>query len=222
MKVKLHLFTVSELLLKVLRKLMSANEFDEFRLVGGTALSLYRGHRKSEDIDLFSDATYGSIDFDAIYKFLKSNFTYLSTSNITPVGNGKTYFIGDSEKNCIKLDLYYTEKFLDKPCNFNNIRIASVADIIAMKIDVISRSGRKKDYWDLHDLIEDYTLEDMLLLHNLRHPYTPDRNSIINNFTNFTYADLDFNPICLKGKYWELIKLDLIELIAKSKLIPGN
>lgn len=37
---------------------MATKEFDVFRLVGGTALSLYRGHRESADIDLFSDVPY--------------------------------------------------------------------------------------------------------------------------------------------------------------------
>ncbi|WP_197051678.1 nucleotidyl transferase AbiEii/AbiGii toxin family protein [Salegentibacter sp. Hel_I_6] len=33
--------------------------------MGGTALSLQIGHRESIDIDLFSDAEYGAIDFRA-------------------------------------------------------------------------------------------------------------------------------------------------------------
>ncbi len=45
---------------------MEAEIFKDFRLVGGTALSLKIGHRISVDIDLFSDAEYGTIDFDAI------------------------------------------------------------------------------------------------------------------------------------------------------------
>ena len=48
--------------------------FENFRLVGGTALSLQLGHRISVDIDLFSDDSYGSIDFEEIENFLKSNF----------------------------------------------------------------------------------------------------------------------------------------------------
>ncbi len=32
---------------------MSFSELVEFRLVGGTALALQSGHRRSEDIDLF-------------------------------------------------------------------------------------------------------------------------------------------------------------------------
>lgn len=57
---KLHYNTVNTELLRILRILMTAEEFKDFRLVGGTALSLYRGHRQSVDIDLFTDDEYGS------------------------------------------------------------------------------------------------------------------------------------------------------------------
>ena len=59
----LHFNTVTPLLKTILEDLMKAEEFESFRLVGGTALSLYYGHRMSVDIDLFSDAEYGSLDF---------------------------------------------------------------------------------------------------------------------------------------------------------------
>ena len=29
-----------------------------------------------------------------------------------------------------------------------------------------------------------------------------------------TYADKDFDPICLRGKHWELIKLDFTTLLS--------
>ena len=60
---RLHLNTVTNLLWNTLQKLMSIEEFNSFRLVGGTSLSLKLGHRESVDIDLFSDSEYGSIDF---------------------------------------------------------------------------------------------------------------------------------------------------------------
>ncbi|WP_316844331.1 nucleotidyl transferase AbiEii/AbiGii toxin family protein [Pedobacter psychrodurus] len=56
---------------------MQAEELSAFRLVGGTALSLYLGHRLSVDIDLFTDAAYGSIDFDLIEEFLRVKFPYV-------------------------------------------------------------------------------------------------------------------------------------------------
>jgi len=53
--------TVSVELKEVLIILMNASELSPFQLVGGTALSLHLGHRMSVDIDLFTDAPYGSI-----------------------------------------------------------------------------------------------------------------------------------------------------------------
>ena len=53
----LHYNTVTPLLRKILADLMIADVFADFRLVGGTALSLYRGHRMSVDIDLFTQGT---------------------------------------------------------------------------------------------------------------------------------------------------------------------
>jgi hypothetical protein len=56
--------TVSDLLWELLSALMTFDELNSFHLVGGTSLSLLLGHRKSIDIDLFTDAEYGTIDFD--------------------------------------------------------------------------------------------------------------------------------------------------------------
>jgi len=67
--VALHLNTVSDLLWDSLNKLMSVKEFNSFRIVGGTSLSLQLGHRESVDIDLFTDSEYGSIDFDKLEIF---------------------------------------------------------------------------------------------------------------------------------------------------------
>jgi hypothetical protein len=91
--------------------------------------------------------------------------------------------------------------------------MATIEEIIAMKIDIVQRGGRKKDFWDLHEVIERYPLSKMIQLHNQRYPYSHDKQAIMDNFINFDAADDDFDPICLRGKYWELIKLDLINCI---------
>jgi hypothetical protein len=38
---------------------------------------------------------------------------------------------------------------------------------------------------------------------------------ILKNFTDFSLADEDFDPICLKGKYWEFIKEDIENAVEK-------
>lgn len=217
---KLYYNVLTPLLLNVLKSLMAAKEFEVFRLVGGTALSLYRGHRVSVDIDLFSDFSYDSIDFGAIDAFLRNTFSYVDTNEYKVVGPGKSYYIGDSKEDCVKLDLFYTDKFIQDIILIDGIRLATVEEIIAMKIDIISRGGRKKDFWDIHELKDDYSIYKMLDLHQQRNPDTHNGDQIRRKFTNFKNADDDFDPICLKGKYWEIIKLDIIDFAnASGKVI---
>lgn len=213
MQTKLYYNTVTPLLLSVMRLCMAAKEFDLFRLVGGTALSLQRGHRTSDDIDLFTDASYQSVDFDAIDTWLKTNYEYVETHDFKPIGMGKPYFVGESKSDCIKLDLFHTDTFIDRPLLIDGIRLATIEEIIAMKADVILRGGRKKDFWDLHELIEEYTLEDILTIHERRYPYNHSRSMLVSKLTDFKEADGDFNPKYLQGKHWELIKLDMIEFV---------
>lgn len=49
----LHLETIEPKTLELLRKLQSLSIFENSRLVGGTALALQLGHRKSIDLDIF-------------------------------------------------------------------------------------------------------------------------------------------------------------------------
>lgn len=216
MESKLYFNTTDQKLQGILKTLMAAKEFDAFRLVGGTALSLLRGHRESVDIDLFSDAPYDSIDFGAIYTFLYKTFSYVDTIDYNVVGLGKSFYIGNSEEDCVKLDLFYTDKFIQAIILMDGIRLATVEEIIAMKIDVISRGGRKKDFWDIHELKDDYLIDEMLVLHKQRYPYNHDEDQIRDNFSNFEIADDDFTPICLKGKHWEIIKLDMIDFAKQA------
>jgi predicted nucleotidyltransferase component of viral defense system len=212
MTYKLHYNTVTPLLKSILEKLMEAKEFNQFRLVGGTALSLYCGHRMSVDIDLFTEVEYGTIDFDGIEDYLVKQFTYVDFNKL-PVGMGKSYFVGYDSQNAIKLDLYYTEPFIDNVVEIDAIRMATIEEIIAMKIDVIQSTGRKKDYWDLHELKDQYNIKNMMAFHLKRYPYTHNEKQILNNFVDFKEANEDFDPVCLRDKYWEFIKLDLIDFV---------
>ena len=211
----MHYNTVVPLLKSTLKLLMAAGEFSQFRLVGGTALSLYRGHRMSIDIDLFTDADYDSIDFEAIDTYLRQNFAYVDTKDFGVIGMGKSYFIGNSAIESVKLDLYYTDAFINEAIEEDGIRIATIEEIIAMKLDVILRNGRKKDFWDIHELRNDYTITEMLSLHEQRYPHAHDPDLLIAQFTNFEEADDDFEPDCLRGNHWELIKLDIVEFVER-------
>lgn len=193
---------------------MEAKEFEGFRLVGGTSLSLQLGHRESVDIDLFSALPYGSINFRDIDAYLDQQFQYVDDIRELFPGMGKSYLIGDDRVNAIKLDVYHTDSFITHEIISDGIRMASVEEIVAMKLDVIQQEGRKKDFWDLHELLSDFGIGEMLQLHEKRYPYGHDKKLILKNFINFNRADEDFDPICLRGKYWEFIKEDIKEAVA--------
>ena len=72
---------------------------------------------------------------------------------------------------------------------------ASIEEIIAMKIDVISIDGRKKDFWDLHELKDEFTIDEMFALHRKKHEYIHNRDLIKTNFTKFKNEDEDFDQI---------------------------
>ncbi len=133
---------------------MDNNLFQQFRLVGGTSLSLQLGHRTSIDIDLFTDAGYDSVDFNVIDSFLRESFPYVSESPPGVIGMGRSYLIGKDENETVKLDLYYTEPFTQPELIVGSYRLATIEEIIAMKIDIIQRTARQKDLWDLHELLE--------------------------------------------------------------------
>ncbi|MFH6604474.1 nucleotidyl transferase AbiEii/AbiGii toxin family protein [Maribacter algicola] len=214
----LHYKTVNNLLKESLVKLMGAKEFEGFRLVGGTSLSLQMGHRESVDIDLFSDLPYGSIDFNSIDNYLDKEFPYVDDIRELFPGMGKSYLIGKDKENAIKLDVFHTDGFIAPVKIKDGIRMATVEEIIAMKLDVVQREGRKKDFWDLHELLTVYGIGEMLELHQRRYPYGHDRNLILENLTNFERADEDFDPICLRGKYWEFIKEDIEEALETFRI----
>ena len=204
--------TVTPLLKSILQQLMSEPLFAPFRLVGGTNLSLRYGHRLSIDIDLFTDSEYRSLDFTAFENYLRSQFAYYNCNDKgSIVGMGRSYYVGNSAADYIKIDLMYADPFICEVEILDGVRMASTDDIVAMKMNVVARGGRKKDFWDLHYLLNHYSLSEMLTLHEKRHEWEHNAEELVRNFTCFSIADEMIDPICLLGKDWDDIKLDLIE-----------
>ena len=208
---RLHYETVSPLLRNVLHEMMSCEIFAPFLLVGGTALSLQLGHRVSYDIDLFTDAEYGSLDFQAMQSWLRNRFPYCIGDCGTIVGFGASYIVGNSREESVKVDLFYTDAFIHPAIVIDGIRLAAQEEIAAMKLDVVSHKGRKKDFWDLHELHGSYTFVQMLDYYAERYPYGATRNEASALLTDFSRADEDVDPRCLRRKIWQLIKLDIAE-----------
>ena len=126
---------------------------------------------------------------------------------------GTSFYIGNHKDELVKLDLFYTDPFVFPVLNEHSIRFGSIEEIAAMKLEVISQGGRKKDFWDLHELIETYTLDDMIKFYLKRYPYGASKIEILSQLIDFSVAEDDFTPNCLKDKDWEIIKLDFEDLV---------
>jgi predicted nucleotidyltransferase component of viral defense system len=217
----LHYQAVTPLLKSTLETLMTEPIFAPFRLVGGTNLALRFGHRISDDIDVFTDVEYRSLDYRVFEDYLKRRFPYYyCTDNSSIVGFGRGYYVGNSDEDFVKVDLMYADPFLSGPEVIDGIRMASVEDIAAMKLNVISRGGRKKDFWDLHYLLSLYSIPQMLAFHAARHPWEHNEKELLLKMVDFTTADDSPDPRCLIGKKWDDIKLDIIESVAALSPAP--
>lgn len=142
-------------------------------------------HRGSVNIDLFSDKPYGFIDFKKIDTYLDMHFAYVDDIRELLPTMGKSYLVGTDRDNAIKLDVFHTDNFIAPARVEEGIRLASIEEIITMKLDVVQRVAWKKDFWDIHELLTVYGIGEMLQRHQRRYPYGHYRALILENFTNF-------------------------------------
>lgn len=218
---KLYKETVSSNLWNILEKLMSSDVFNDFCLVGGTALSLQRGHRRSIDIDLFTDIVYPEMNVKEIKHFLETNFPiHKGTESLLVTSMGYNILLGTENNNPIKLDLFYTDPFIFPKLEIDGIRIADQREIAAMKMLAIGGNiQRQKDYWDIHDMLSDFSIEEMIQWGLQRNEYSLTEQDILNGFDNIDNIEESPEGIdsLINGEYWELKVLDLKEEIKKYK-----
>ena len=178
---------------------MSLPELGYFHLVGGTALALYLGHRKSIDLDLFSTQDFDTGELIPILERHFSNFTYRNTNN--PVG--LFAFIDDVKVDFVR---HHYFSLISPPVVEQNIRLFGIKDIMAMKIAAILKRGVKKDFWDIAELLDEYSIADFIESYNKKYPNHQLLISIPQALTYFQDAEESEDPISLNGKTWENVK----------------
>ena len=207
--------TVFTPLLSIPRKLMISEVFKDFRLVGGTALALQRGHRRSVDIDMFTDLDYAEMPVAAMRDYLEKEFpVHKGTESMDIPSNGYHVFLSEGQEPPIKADFFYTEPFIFPAIEEDGLRIADQREIAAMKLGLIGNQiYRQKDYWDIHDLLESYSLSEMIQWAEQRDPYSFTKEDIIEGLRQVDQVqESPMGIVSLKPlSYWELMVLDLKE-----------
>jgi hypothetical protein len=166
--------------------------FDDYYLVGGTALSLQIGHRVSEDIDLF---TKNKIDKEAILNFSKKHLS----NDYKIINNSETIFQLFSENKKLKLDfVQFPYDLIDPLINEEGIRMIDKNDISAMKISAAGTRGNEaKDFVDIYYLLQFMPFDKMM--ENFKKKYQT------NDVLHYLRSIIFFNDI--KKENWQSVKL---------------
>jgi hypothetical protein len=184
--------------LELLKQLLSLKFAADLRLVGGTALALQIGHRKSVDIDLFGKLTEDEI---SITKELEKTGQLITLSKTT---NIKVFSI-----NGIKVDLVnYPYAWLVNAKFQDDLRLADLPDIAAMKLAAITGRGTRKDFTDIYFLLQHFSMKEMLQLYNRKY-HDGSEFMVLKSLTYFNDAETDEELKMLKSVSWSYIK-DLI------------
>jgi predicted nucleotidyltransferase component of viral defense system len=178
---------------------MDLGELNPFYLVGGTALSLQFGHRISIDLDLFSTEAFEN---ENIIKVLEKKFGNQFKYEGGTAKFGIFCFIDDIKVDIIK----YPHPIVFNTIQKEGIRMYDCRDIAAMKIQAIFGRGKKKDFWDIAELLKKYALEELIMFHTKKYPSHQLLISIPQALTYFEDAEESEDPISLKGQTWESVK----------------
>lgn len=209
----LHTETVKGTTLELLRSLENEELLSSFNLAGGTALSLYLGHRISIDLDLFSPILF---EPDELRAHLESHYGFRTS-----------FMRGHTLKGVIsgvKVDcLAYDYPYINPPFKDDGIRLYDIADIIAMKLSAVTDNGtRLKDFIDIACLSTRYSFSSMLGFYLQKFPNV----NVMRPFKSITYfEDIDFNEdiVMLNGGFeWRLVEERLLEMSVNQDKIFEN
>lgn len=128
------------------------NFSSEFNLVGGTAMALQLGHRRSIDFDLF---TPNDFDVERVKAKIRSNYKIEETlvelhNQITMVVNGVRFTFYK-----YPFDIDYSESFEDV------IKLPNLLTLGAMKAFALAHRAKWKDYVDLYFIFKKFSISEV-------------------------------------------------------------
>lgn len=168
-----------------------------FYLAGGTACSLYIGHRFSFDLDFFTTEPFNP-------KSIASHLKGLGRLSIDQENQGT--FLG--HLNDIKISFFiYPYKLIFPKNYFQGVAIADIKDIACMKIDAISTRGTKRDFIDLFFICKKYSLSTLFSLFAKK--YSEVNYNLFHSIKSLAYfanADQEEMPKMVLKVEWKRIK----------------
>ncbi|MFN0049881.1 MAG: nucleotidyl transferase AbiEii/AbiGii toxin family protein [Cytophagales bacterium] len=203
----LRIETVEPDTLSLLKELVLMPELADFNLVGGTALSLIIGHRISYDLDFFTSQNF---DVLAIVKALEAK--YLPHLAFTSEPRSSMLF---ANIKGVKVDFIADKSTILKlPSVIEEIRFASLEDICAMKLNAITGRGAKKDFFDLAELLDLFSISEMMGFFKSKFHHTQTIH-VLKSLNYFEDAEHQTDIISLSNKSWHFVKKTISEALKK-------
>lgn len=193
----LHLNTIDEVMHHTLVSLLNQDYLQSFALAGGTSLALRFGHRKSVDLDFFS-----LTKFDPV---LQNELLKTDYPNTVFSGNNKYMLFCNI--NGVKTDFVHHPYPLLQPFEtINDVRLFSLPDVTAMKLQAITQRGSKKDFYDLWQLLQIMNVKELIEIYSSK--YGAEQTwMLITSATYFEDAENQTDPVLFNNKLtWEKAK----------------
>lgn len=195
----------------LIKELMSLSCFTNFRLVGGTALALMRGHRYSENIELHSDEL---IDVDVIKNELlnflsdRINIEYSSKHKINA-----QIKLADSNPVQIEIRAFDKYPFTEEYKVIESIKFAEDIDILCALLYKISIRHEKNDFIDIALLLKKNDLIDVFKYYSMRYPKM-NKNTVLMGLGEIQSYDENMDEDITSSE----ISLSDAKIIIKNKL----
>ncbi|MBR4614108.1 MAG: nucleotidyl transferase AbiEii/AbiGii toxin family protein [Kiritimatiellae bacterium] len=197
----LHTETVLPSTLDILKRIQALPNVSELRLVGGTALALHIGHRKSVDLDLF-----GSFDENISFRSLLLNAGY------QPDGS-EAGAVQSLKVNGVKVDFVnYPYPWMCSAISEGGVILADIHDIAAMKLSAAANRGRKKDFIDISFLLDEFSLNELFSLYQKKFSVS-EYSFALRGLTYFDDAEDDPMPEMLTPTTWKDVKLKIASAV---------
>lgn len=140
----------------IIEQVASLECIKPYILCGGTALAMQIGHRKSEDLDFMawriSKTEKPEVDWSAIEKELSEKIGDIQDFNMLGFDQVEFWVKG------VKFSFFVSDNMspVSSPVNYlGNIQLADVEAIMAMKMEVMSRRMKFRDYYDIYCILKE-------------------------------------------------------------------
>jgi hypothetical protein len=205
----LHQESVTAATLDLIRRFQKDPLFDQYCLVGGTALSLQIGHRKSIDIDYF---TRTSFDNQTLIEHLEKQYGF--SLQYTHLNTVKGFIDG------ILIDLLkHDYPYINEPILLDGVKMLSKQDIAAFKVNAITGSGtRAKDFIDIYFLLKEFTFAEIVGFYNLKYGQRNEFHAV-KSLTYFDDLDLSNWPNLVLEKNLTLNKVKESIILQRNKFL---